>query len=121
MSFALTDLIKEQGYQCLILFGAGVAFMIVWQLCSLAVNTLKIQKWMRIPLEIVFWIITTFMVSEFLYYGTYGSFAIHTIVAFAAGVFLWKKCFYGIISQYQEKRMQGEGESHGEEKQKPPV
>ena len=116
MNFGLTALIREQGYQCLILFGAGIAFMIVWQLCSLVVNKIRFRTWIRVSMELVFWMLAAFMVSEFLYYGTYGEISLHAIAAFAMGVLLWRKFFYDIIAKWRDNRVQGVNESHGKEK-----
>lgn len=94
---ALTDLIKEQAGQCVVMFGAGIAFMFFFQLCSLASKRIALNKWLRAGIELIFWLATAVMISQFLYYCAYGSLSLHTGVAFGAGVLLWKKFFYGIM------------------------
>lgn len=98
---ALTDLIKEQAGQCAVMFGAGIAFMFFYQLCSLASKRIALNKWLRAGIELIFWLAAAVMISQFLYYCAYGSLSLHTGVAFGAGALLWKKFFCGIMSSTQ--------------------
>ncbi len=95
---ALTELIKEQASQCAVMFGAGIAFMVFYQFCSMLSKRITLNKWARAGVELVFWLITAIMLSQFLYYCAYGGLSLHVAVAFGAGALLWKKFFYGIIN-----------------------
>ena len=98
MSISLTALIKEQAYECLVMFGCGLAFMIMWQVCSFFSRRWKIRTWVRILLEIGFWLVVAAVVSEFLFYCSYGKISVHSIIAFGAGLLLWKHRFYDIMT-----------------------
>lgn len=118
MSIELTDLIKEQASQCLVMLGAGIAFMLFYQLCSFLCGQVKIHKWIRICLEICFWLAAAVITSQFLYYCAYGRISVHAVCAFAIGVLLWKKCFCGIIfpTHCEGKRTRGLRKRHGKKK-----
>lgn len=120
MSIAITELIKEQAYECFIMFCAGMAFMLFYQVCSFLLSFIQIAKWIKAGLEIVFWLAAAVMTSQFLYYCSYGSLSVHCICAFAAGVLLWKTCFYGIIlpTQHEGNRTRGLRKRHGKKKKK---
>lgn len=123
MTFAITELIKEQAFHCLIMAGGGVAFMIFYQICSFAGRLAGMGRAARAALEILFWAAAAVMVWQFLYYCAYGSLSIHAIAAFAAGALLWKLCFCGIIApaHNQEKRIKGLGKKYGKKKKEQSV
>lgn len=121
MSIPLTDLIKEQSYECLIMFCSGIAFMLVWQICSCISKRLEIKTWMRIGLEIAFWLIIAVMISEFLFYCAYGKISVHSIIALGMGILLWKHCFYDIMAQCNNRQIKGLRKRYGKEKKKQSV
>lgn len=108
MNVQLTDLIKEQGSQCLIMLGAGVAFSLFYQLCSLALSRMQVKKWIRLSAEPLFWLAAAVLFWQFLYYCAYGKLSLHTITAFGAGVLLWRKFFCGIMSAHSDCRAKRE-------------
>lgn len=121
MNFTVTELIKEQSYECLIMFCSGIAFMIVCEFCSFLSHKIQISKWWRMGLELFFWFAAAVMASEFLYYCAYGKLSVHSIAAFGAGLLLWKSGFCGIINPntHEGKRIKGLKQAHGEKKKKP--
>lgn len=123
MSLVFTDLIKEQAMQCLIMFGAGIAFMLVYQLCAFLIRPTALREGVRAALEIVFWLAAAVMISQFLYYCAYGRLSVHCVCAFAAGALLWKKCFCGIIhpTYCEGKRIRGLRKKHGKKEKEQSV
>lgn len=123
MKFVLTDLIKEQAVQCLVMFCAGILLMAFYQICSFLSKQVTIYRWIRAVLEIFFWFTAAVAVSQFLYYCAYGSISIHATAAFVAGVLLWKKCFCGIIlpTHCEGKRTRGLGNNNDKKKKEQSV
>ena len=123
MKIVLTDLIKEQGMQCLIMLGAGLAVGIFYQVCALISRRTRMNKWVRMAAEPVFWLIAAVLFSQFLYYCAYGRLSVHTIAAFGAGVLLWIKFFCGIIIPDNDKQtgIRGLKKKNGKEKKKQSV
>lgn len=118
MSVSFTALIREQSYECLIMFGSGIMFMIGWQICTAIWRQGRVRRWIRTTLEIIFWLAAAAIVSEFLFYGAYGKISAHAIVSFLAGLLLWKHCFYGIITLYGEKWLKNSRKRNGKEEKK---
>lgn len=123
MNIQVTELIREQSYECLIMFCSGIAFMIAYEFCSFLSHKINLNKVWRIGLELLFWAASAIMVSEFLYYCAYGKLSVHSIGAFAAGLLLWKFGFYGIIypNIHTKTKIKGLKKIHGEKKKKPRV
>lgn len=123
MKIVLTDLIKEQAAECLIMLGAGIAAGIFYQVCSFLSRWLGLNRWIRMAAEPVFWLAAALLFSQFLYYCAYGSMSAHTIAAFGAGVLLWIKFFCGIIIPNKEEaaRTRGWKRKNGKEKKKQSV
>lgn len=122
MSFGVTDLIREQSFDCIIMFCCGLAMMMFYQLCSFLSRLIHLGKWIRVVLELAFWTVGAVLVSEFLYYCAYGEITLHSAGAFAAGLLLWKLFFYDIMrpNTLKGKRIKGLN-IHGKEKKKPRV
>lgn len=123
MNLQLTDLIKEQGAQCLIMFAAGIAMAVFYQICSLILSRIQVSKWIRMGAEPVFWLTAAVLFSQFLYYCAYGRLSFHIIGAFAAGVLLWMKFFCGIIGRdnCRNVKVRGSEKKNGKEKKKQSV
>ncbi len=119
----LTELIREQAFQCAVMFGAGILIAILYQLFRNTCEIISISKRMLTLLEIIFWVLAAGAVSSFLYYCAYGRISLHSAVSFTAGALLWKKFFYGIIDWiYMNIRMkQGIYNRYGEKEKKQPV
>ena len=98
MNLALTELIRAQAFDCLVMAGAGVAFMLFYQLCSFLCQRAALGKWARWVLEPAFWLASALITAQFLYYCAYGQISVHSAAAFGAGVLLWKIFFCGIMS-----------------------
>lgn len=123
MRIVITDLIKDQAVQCLVMASAGIVFSTFYQLCSFFSKRATVKKWIRAGLELFFWVIAAVMTSQFLYYCAYGSLSFHAAAAFAAGALLWKRLFCDIMASSQSKgqRTRGLKKKHGKEKKKQSV
>ena len=118
----LTELIREQAFQCAVMAGAGIFVMIMYQLFCGTCELAGIKPRAAGLLEIVFWTAAAAAVSGFLYYCAYGRLSFHAAVAFAAGALLWKKFFCGIIDKIYMKLHIRQGiRKHGEKETQQPV
>lgn len=120
MRIVITDLIKDQAVQCLVMASAGIVIVTFYQLCSFFSGKATCARWVRVGLELFFWLMAAVMTSQFLYYCAYGSLSVHAIAAFAAGALLWKRMFCDIMasSQSRGRRTRGLRKRHGKEKKK---
>ena len=123
MNIVLTELIREQAFECLIMFGAGAAMGILYQICSFLSGKVRVNRWIRMGAELLFCLAAAILFSQFLYYCAYGSLSLHTITAFGAGVLLWMKFFCGIIipDKKEEAHTRGLRKRNGKEKKKQSV
>ncbi len=119
----LTDLIREQAFQCAVMAGAGVFVMTVYQIFRNTCKVFSVKEVWRGILEISFWICAAAVVSHFLYYCAYGRLSFHAAAAFAGGALLWKKFFCAIIDKIYMKLQtkQGIHNKNGEKEKKQPV
>ena len=119
----LTELIKEQAFQCAVMAGAGVLIITMYSIFKNTCRLLQIAEvWCGI-LEVGFWICAAVVTSQFLYYCAYGRLSFHGAVSFAVGALLWKKIFCAIIDKiYMKLQMkQGIYNKYGEKEKKQPV
>lgn len=123
MNIQLTELIREQSCECLVMFCSGAALMMLCECSSRVSRRIRLNKWWRIGLELIFWLAAAVMVSEFLYYCAYGKISVHSIAAFGVGLLLWKAGFCGKIhpNTQTKNRIKGLKEIHGEKKKKPGI
>lgn len=92
----LTELIKEQILGVTVMFGAGIGIAAMYQIFRSICKFLIRKKYICGVLELMFWVAAAYFTSKFLYYCAYGRLSVHTMCAIAAGVLLWKVCFYDI-------------------------
>ncbi|WP_027399450.1 spore cortex biosynthesis protein YabQ [Anaerovorax odorimutans] len=93
----INKLIIDQVFEFLIMLYAGMTIMIFYEIFDWIKYKTKPRKVVLFIEDILFWIFAALIISSFLYYCSYGKISIHAFIAFGVGVFLWKKCFYGII------------------------
>ena len=113
----ITELIKNQVYECLIMLANGlfIGFLREIFICvkksvertcqkeqsDMAASTVRKKKRGMAVLsavsEIAFWILAGIITCAFLYYCCYGQLSFHNLCALCIGALLWKKIFYGII------------------------
>lgn len=99
----LTELIREQAFQCAVMFGAGILTAILYQMFKNTCEIISLSVKVRAVLEIIFWAVAAVLASSFLYYCAYGRISLHAAVSFTAGALLWKKFFCGIIDKIYMK------------------
>ena len=119
----LTDLIREQAFQCAVMAGAGVFIMTLYQIYRNTCGLFRMAEVVKGTLEICFWICAAVLTSHFLYYCAYGRLSFHAAVSFAVGALLWKKIFCAIIDKIYTKLQikQGIDNKNGEKEKKQPV
>ncbi len=108
----LSDLIKAQIYECVVMLAAGLFAGILRDFYELAAKSLRVclfreikkerlKKVMPVVLdwmgELLFFTVLGVAVFAFLYYCCFGELSFHAFFTFVLGVFLWKKFFCGII------------------------
>ena len=100
----LTELIRQQLLECAMMFAAGIALGLLYQLfCGIRVWIQRQGKRTRVSgqlssaSEIVFWIAAAKVASGFLYRASYGELSFHNFLFLGLGVLLWKKAFYDIV------------------------
>ncbi len=105
----MSDLIRTQIYQCLMMVCSGMATMLVKEIYDNLQMTLKLKGWQVIVFQLTFYILAAYLFSRFLYACAMGEFKINCIACFALGLWLWKKFFYDIINP---------GENYGQEEKR---
>ena len=120
---SVTELIREQVFQCAVMAGAGVFVMLMYQIFRLAAEAFRLSGTVAAALELVFWAGAAGAVSCFLYYCAYGRLSFHAAIAFTAGALLWRKLFCGIINRLYMKLhiRQGIQNKNGEKETQQPV
>ncbi len=97
MNYTINPLIEYQVFEAVIMFYAGMAVMLLLELFSFAKGKMNLKKKAEALLNVIFWIFIALLSISFLYYASYGKVSVHIILAYLTGLFLWRKCFYGII------------------------
>ena len=115
----LTDLIKEQAFQCLVMTAAGAMILIMYQVFRLVAALLHLPP----VSEVFFWMAAAAVSYRFLYYCAFGQLSFHSATAFALGVLLWKIFFYDIIDKIYRRLLfkQGKCNKYGEKEKKQPI
>lgn len=112
----VTELIKEQCFQCAVMAAAGTGVMILYQIFNGLLRVISVSRGIAGVSEIVFWAVMASLTWHFLYYCAYGRISFHSAMAFAAGALLWKIFFYDIIDKIYARiyMKQGNCNKHGE-------
>ena len=102
MMLQITDLIAEQIKTVAVMFSAGVVVGSLWTIKKygqVKIGETKIIGRIKVKesIEIIFWIVTAIVYSNFLYYCSYGVITFHGIIGFLTGLLLWKKICCGIL------------------------
>ena len=100
----ITELIKQQIFECVVMFAAGTALGLLYQLfCGIRIWVRQkgcqapAAGWLSSASEVVFWVLASKVVSGFLYRASYGELSFHNFLFLGLGVLLWKKAFYDIV------------------------
>ena len=119
----ITELIREQAFQCAVMAGAGVFVMTAYCVFRNTCSLLGLSEKTVNAMELIFWVAAAAAASHFLYYCAYGRLSFHAAIAFTAGALLWKKFFCDIIDKlYTHICMkQGINNKHGEKEKKQSV
>lgn len=107
MNIELTALIVSQAKTLIVMACAGVLTGVLWESKSIIQKKISIlldgeQRYFRTIaikyiIEVIFWIVITVIISNFLYYCAYGKPSVHAAVGFFAGLLLCRKKCCDII------------------------
>lgn len=104
MTIQFTELIIQQIKVLAVMFSAGVlveSFRQVKKIfCVSRQKREKAEILRQVIMELIFWTISFFIVSMFLYYASYGKLSVHGLLGFLSGVLLWKKICCDIITAW---------------------
>ncbi len=86
----MNPLIGEQVFDFFIMFYAGLAVMLCYQIFGAYRRRFRPRGLILLGEELVFWFFAALLTSSFLYYACYGMLSFHAAAAFLAGVVIWK-------------------------------
>ncbi|QHI72206.1 spore cortex biosynthesis protein YabQ [Aminipila terrae] len=98
LNFVLTDLIKTQIFESLVMLGCGMVIALLYGLFIRHIKLFLKNRVIAATYEILFWIFAGILTCQFLYYCSYGQISVHVICAFVCGVFLWNLLFYATMT-----------------------
>lgn len=98
LNIILTDLIKTQIFETLVMLGCGMVIALLYGLFTRHIKIFIKNGIIAATYEILFWVFAGILTCQFLYYCSYGEISVHVICAFVCGVFLWNLLFYATIS-----------------------
>lgn len=118
----VTQLIREQTVQCLVMCAAGIIILLMYQIFRCAVELIAASAKLSAAAEIIFWIFAAAVAYRFLYYCAYGALSFHSVLAFTVGAILWKVFFYDIINRiYSWIYIKQGKDKNGEKEKKQPI
>lgn len=93
----MTALIQRELFQLLVMFGCGIALMIVFEARNYLMKCCGNRRRMQMAVYFAFWIFAAFLFYRFLYRASHGTVSLYGIASMVSGIFLWKKCIRGIL------------------------
>ena len=103
MTIAMNQLIRDQVFEFVIMFYAGMTIMVFYEIFAWIKYKTRPRHFVEFIEDLLFWMFAALVISSFLYYCSYGKVSLHGFLAFAFGALLWKKFFYGIIKHSNRK------------------
>lgn len=95
----MTDLIRSQAGIIVIMTYCGLTSYLVYDFFTLFINRfIKKNKAARVSARLFGYIIIGILAADFSMYCQNGKLSFTGLVCFAAGLLLWRRFFYGIIS-----------------------
>ncbi len=93
----MTELMYRQIHEFFIMFFCGISIMLIFTVRNFLMNRYH-RKRIKYSLYIGSWIIAGFLFWRFLYCSSYGRISMSGLISMLAGILLWKKLIYDIIS-----------------------
>lgn len=101
----LTDLIKRQMFECVVMFASGIGLGALYSLFVFCKNVAvssddggkRIMVKLTAALEIAFWIFAAVYITGFIGYAAFGALSVHGFLMMFLGALLWRRLFYGKI------------------------
>ena len=101
----MNDLIHRQLFEFFVLLFGGIGMAMLRQLFIAYQKKAKPKKSISIIQEMLFWILSAFLVAGVFYYASYGLFTVHALLGFALGNVMW----YNIWHAYRQKEQETQG------------
>ncbi|MDO4553194.1 MAG: spore cortex biosynthesis protein YabQ, partial [Bacillota bacterium] len=86
----MTELITEQIFHVLVMFGGGAILMTFWELLAVWRVRRKPGRLLSFCQELCYWVLAALLVSAFFYYCSHGALSVHGFLALGAGALFWK-------------------------------
>lgn len=83
----LTELIREQSFQVFVMFCAGMFLAVCYTFFDVVIKKSKIV--LRTLAELLFWIISSRLIFEFIYYCSYGKLNFYLFATMTFGYLLF--------------------------------
>ena len=94
----MTELVRHQSEIFLVMGGCGLVMGLVQDVFHRFAELRKFGKIKAFAMELCYWIVTGFMISEFFYFCDNGKISFSGIVSFLSGLWLWKNLFCDILT-----------------------
>lgn len=94
----MTELVRSQSEIFLVMGGCGLAAGLIQDVFGRFVEIRRCGRIISAIMEIMQWIVTGFMVSEFFYFCDDGKISFSGIGSFLLGLWLWKRFFCDILT-----------------------
>ena len=94
----MTDLVRNQSEIFLVMGSCGLAAGLVQDVFRKFVEIRRQGNFNAAMMELIYWIVTGFMVSEFFYFCDGGKISFLGIASFLWGLWLWKRLFCDILT-----------------------
>ena len=94
----MTELVRSQSEIFLVMGGCGLAAGLVQDVFGRFVEIRRCGRFTAGLMELICWVVTGFMVSEFFYFCDNGKISFSGIASFLSGLLLWKRLFCDIIA-----------------------
>lgn len=95
----MTWLIEKQIETTLIMFGCGLATMLIFESRQRFIKVFKLKGICRGFVYLGSWLAVAFLFCRYLYFCTHGVPSAYSLLAYGAGILLWRKIMYGIIDR----------------------
>ena len=94
----MTELVKSQSEIFLVMGGCGLTAGLVHDIFYKFMEIRRTGKVASAIMELFYWIVTGFLVSEFFYFCDNGKISFSGIASFLLGLWLWKRLFCDILT-----------------------
>ena len=102
----MTELMSREMQELFYMFFGGIAVMLLFSVRTQLCTRCRQYQRLRRFLYLIFWVFGGFLFYQFAYKGAYGLVSWYSLLAFGAGIILWKKIFCDIMTLYDTAQKQ---------------